>query len=563
MRGPEALAAPGSTTPRATLPPAMDPPSPPRITRALVLALALLVPAASLAPAISGYLAQSPPERIFLGFRHLEVDHYQYGSFLAQARDEGRVLMENRLTGEPQTGRFVLLYLWLAGTLARASGAPDATAWLVLQYVTGVALLLVAWHVAGVFLRDSSERLCAWLLVAVGSGFDWIPWLAERAGLAAASPFARTYAEFWNWSTSGSLQLPMWGCAEIALLLLVASIASRGEHAGPMRLVAAILLPPLAWLVHPYTGLATFAIVALLPAIDALARLARADRPDFALVRSRLRVVAPVLAGALLVLAHVMWSNRDPVVAAVSKQTLWWVRWPSPVAFPVAYGLAFLLAWFGLADVLRRSGLARDLLLAWTFAVLALTFNPWLAGVKFQYLLHLPLCVLAGRGIGTMRERVPWVRRAWERPLLRLAVLACVATGSILAPFKDIRGVGSEARLFASADELSAYEFLRAQPPGIVISPVDIGPRVAWKTGHAIFAGHWFMTLDLERKAGDAARYFSPHAPPTWRAALEAKERLDYVIAGPEERAAGFDAASTGEVIFSAGPWQVARIGER
>ncbi|MFQ5845107.1 MAG: hypothetical protein ACE5JG_08985, partial [Planctomycetota bacterium] len=79
-----------------------------RLPPAPILAVALALPLLSLVPSWEGYLAQSPPDRIFMGFRYMAADHYQYASFIRQAREDGRFLMENLFTSEPQRGVYIM-----------------------------------------------------------------------------------------------------------------------------------------------------------------------------------------------------------------------------------------------------------------------------------------------------------------------------------------------------------------------------------------------------------------------------------------------------------------------
>src|SRR5687768_18323267 len=88
----------------------------------LVLLIAVLVPLLSMIPTWNGYVAERPPEKIFMGFRFMADDHFQYAGFISRSAEEGKLFTENPFTTEPQKGRFVLLYMWMVGQIARLTG---------------------------------------------------------------------------------------------------------------------------------------------------------------------------------------------------------------------------------------------------------------------------------------------------------------------------------------------------------------------------------------------------------------------------------------------------------
>src|SRR5512134_2752271 len=114
-----------------------------RIAPAPVLILALAVPLLGMLATLQGWYGQHPPERIFLGFRYMSGDHYQYASFMRQAQQDGRFLMENRYTTEPQKGVYVFPFFWLLGSVARLTGATLPAVWELFRLTGGFLLILV------------------------------------------------------------------------------------------------------------------------------------------------------------------------------------------------------------------------------------------------------------------------------------------------------------------------------------------------------------------------------------------------------------------------------------
>ena len=86
-----------------------------RALPAPVLVLALVTPLLAAVPTWQGYHYQSPPERVFMGFRYMAGDHAVYAAFMREARDGVGLFMYNPFCSEPQKNVFVLPYLWLTG----------------------------------------------------------------------------------------------------------------------------------------------------------------------------------------------------------------------------------------------------------------------------------------------------------------------------------------------------------------------------------------------------------------------------------------------------------------
>src|SRR5678815_4924727 len=121
-----------------------------------VLLLALL----SMIPTWQGYHFEQPPGKVFMGFRYMAGDHYQYAAFMRQAHDGVGLFMYNPFTTDPQKGVFLLPYFWLLGALSRLAG--DIVIWWNLFRVLGGALYIIAfWSFTGSFFKSSRERVLA------------------------------------------------------------------------------------------------------------------------------------------------------------------------------------------------------------------------------------------------------------------------------------------------------------------------------------------------------------------------------------------------------------------
>src|SRR6058998_1024741 len=104
---------------------------------AAVLLLALMVPLLAMVPVWQGYHFEHPPERVFMGFRYMAGDHFQYAAFMREARDGQGPFMYNPFTSDPQRGVFLLPYFWALGALSRIAGGDLVVWWNVFKVLGG------------------------------------------------------------------------------------------------------------------------------------------------------------------------------------------------------------------------------------------------------------------------------------------------------------------------------------------------------------------------------------------------------------------------------------------
>lgn len=519
-----------------------------------VLALIVLLPMLGLVPNLRGWIEQEPPEKIYVGFWHMTTDHEQYGTFIAQARETGAFFMRDLLTTEPHPGRFMAVYPWLVGRFAALAKVDDAEAWLILQYPAGVLLLVAAWLALGKVTRTREQQVTGFLLATLASGIEWLAWVLMRAGMPLAYLLSPPFAAYWNWNLTGALAVPMWAIAEGVLLTLLALLVAQLERPAPWRVAALFACGPACWALHPYTGTAAFAIVAAIPLMNPLARLAHAQRPDGRIVLARLRVVAPALLGVVPIAIYNAWASKDPAVAHAMSQGVTWTTIVTPTFWPLLYPLPLALGWFGLRSC-RADDVRDEIAVGSTLTIAVLAINPWFSGSKFQYLLMLPLCALAARGASWLRENVGWFEEAWRRKLPAL-VLGIAAIGTLLAPFADITRPADKPARDASAGELEAMSFLKQQPGGSLLAPAERGALAAWKTLHPTYYGHFFLTIKGTERRAEAVRFFDPSTDPAWRADLLARAGIRWVLVPPEV-AGQLAEAAWGRVVFGSDGWLV------
>jgi hypothetical protein len=472
-----------------------------------------------------------------MGFRFMADDHYSYATLIDQSAEEGTLFMENRFTTEPQKGRFLLLYMWLVGKIRRVTGLGIAGSWELARFIAGFVFMLVAWCFSGLLFEDLRKRLLGYLFVGFSGGIGWLVYLLAAQWIRGVNDgYLKDPFNFqWNWSTFGSMLMPLW-VAPAAILLLCAYLVAGSRR--NLRQLLGIVLPPLIWFMHPYTGIAAYATFLLFPLLPLCRAAWRFERVAWEPVRQRLITVWPMLVSVTFVLAYTVWARQDPVYAISAQRVFSWTPTYSIFLYPFAYGLVLPLALYGIKWNASLPDQARDILLAWLAASTILSLNPFLAGVKFQYLVHLPLAFFAAHGLLELRCRSPYVKNLLKG-VGALLVGTLLFMNSALIIVKDYSSTPRDTGIFLSQGDIDAMKFLKNQPPGNVLSSSAAGNRIAWLAAKKVYVGHWFLTIDEGRKLWEVRSFLGPQLSlEEKRSWLSAKE-IRYIYYGSIERSAG------------------------
>jgi hypothetical protein len=81
--------------------------------------------------------------------------------------------------------------------------------------------------------------------------------------------------------------------------------------------------------------------------------------------------------------------------------------------------------------------------------------------------------------------------------------------------------------------------FLKEQPSGNVLSSVASGNRIAWLAAKNVYLGHWFLTIDRDRKLAEVQAFFGPQLSVEQKRAFLTAHQIRYVYYGPIERSVG------------------------
>jgi hypothetical protein len=270
-----------------------------------------------------------------------------------------------------------------------------------------------------------------------------------------------------------------------------------------------------------------------------LAAVARQERLPWARALANVKLAAPALLSFAVVALYLLWARTDAVFAQNAAGTFGWTLNFPVWWYPLSYGLLLPLAWFGLKAALREERLPQDLLLAWLLASLLLAVNPLAAGVKYQYLLFPPIVILAAAGRYDLEASSAWVGRRLKSARWIVVASLLLFLNAPISLIKGFRAAGDDAEIFRSADEIAAMQWLASQPDGVVLSWDRSGRVLPWISGKPVYIAHWFMTLDLRRKASDVAAFFAPQAPASLKRDILRRSNARYIYFGPSEAAMG------------------------
>ncbi len=460
-----------------------------------------LIPAAVAAlrmlPAVSLYAAPAPAGQRFTGVSYLPKDFLQYAAFIRQSAVDGAFFFYDPFTTDPQSSRFVLVFHWLVGVVARVAEISPIDALEGSRIPLVFVFFATLWWFARPFLANPKDRLFAALLVGFASGID--AWLRPFAALFPPGFRERFLQDTWTlqgWSLFASFHNPLWIAALCVALFVLRPLLIGGERSIRQRaLTSAAFL--FVYTLHPYTAIGVLGIAGIQPFVTLLS----GARPDW----RRHLADAATLAPALIVIGALNhWQMQDPVFRATAvgifgSQNL------SPLWYPITLGLLGGMAVVGARRALAELAPHRLALFGWTLAIGALHWLPVLNGYKFVFLLPLPLCLLAAP---VARE----VLGRWRGPGLRER---CVALGASIVLFAgaglqsvdEIRTTRAVSSL--PSELMNVIETLATQPAGNALVPASLGNALPAFTPHRVWLGHWFLTPDFVARSETFRRLFS------------------------------------------------------
>lgn len=451
-------------------------------------------------------------------------------SYLAKMRlgARGEWLFTLRTTSEPHDSALLFLPYLLLGHLARliAGGAPAPVGTLIAVFhgarlVFDLALVLVIYRFAAVFVRRPATRRLALVLITLGGGLGWLVSLLGAGELFGSLPVDFIVPEGYTFLIL--FGLPHLALARSALLLgfLCLFAALRRNSARDTLLAGA------CWIVMGLAVPFYIAVVYTVLGAWGLAVWLRMRRfPTTLFIRAVGAALLP-----LPLLAYNAWVFlTNEVFAQWASQN----QLPSPhlAHYVLGYAVLGLLAIRALRWAWQR-GAARMpylLLVSWVIVAPVLVYVPVNVQRRLAEGVIVPLGILAAIGLRHLTGRRP--------ALVRGAALALALGTSVLLWLGGLVSALAPARpIFRPAAEIEAMEALNAHAPRdtVVLSRHETGNLLPVHTDLIAYVGHGPETIHADEKEARVTAFLRDELAPAPRAALLAE--VDYVLVGPLERA--------------------------
>jgi hypothetical protein len=470
----------------------------------------------------------TPPDLRFGAMLVNPIDGQTYFAKMQQGYD-GSWLFRLPYTYNDEADAFLLTYHLGLGHIARITRLPLAAVYQSARIAGGWAMLVVVYMLLVRVFDTTAERRRAWWFVALTSGLGWI----GLSGTDLVIPESNT---FFAVLTNAHFALAM------ALMVIIFMAVTDGSV-----LVAVVASVALAVL-QPFAPIAVFAALG----VYLLFRWARAPEDErgreLPMKQARAMLVAGLIITPLMLYFYLV-TQRDPILQGWSAQNVT----PSPPVgeYLIGYGVMLILAIPGARFVLKRGRDTDIILVAWAATSPVLLYAPFALQRRFSLGLHIPVVLLGVMGLTyvlapRLRARVtrglPIIVFAISLPSTLLLLLATSTPAFVQPP---------DARLFVTADEAAAFQWLRENVPheSVVIAAPETGLFLPGWADVRVLYGHPFETLDAERMKAIVEQFFSGSVD---RADVIRDYGVDYIFFGPRERKLGTPEPEW-ESVFSVG----------
>lgn len=511
-------------------------------------------------PYVIGW-ASASPDRLFGGATFAVED---INSYFAKMREgaSGEWLFRIVYTSEPHDGALFFLFHLLLGKFAALAGLPLEAVYHLARLLFGALLMLVLYRFIAALTGSTAVRRIAFWLTVFGGGLGWLLMLAGQPNWLGSPPLDLILPEGFTFLVLYAM--PHIALARTLLLLGLLQLWSPPQNlARASALVAdrqvqtsqgfqfdwaAGLRAGCLWttmaLIVPF-----YAVVACAIAIGAF--VAESIR-SINWQHARRLIVACAVTAIFPVYTVVVFTT-NPVFAAWSRQNQ--IASPHPLHYVVAYGVVTGLALASLRRTWRRRDRTWRYVVGWLVAIPPLLYLPFGLQRRLIESWQIPVSLLAA--VTLVRVVLPAVRRSrpvrWLSRLPRytprgmrrwaLSGLLLLATPSfgLLLLDQSLRAAARSSPMFHDAGEVAALDWLnvRTTYADVVLSAYEPGNYLPARVDARAFVGHGPETIDLTDKLPSVKQFYSAATDDSWRRSFLLEWNIDFVFAGPFERALG------------------------
>ena len=490
----------------------------------------LLMGILALMPVLVGY-ANSTPAHTFLGFSFVE-DTQAYAAYVNSGVRENLFVLQDYSTSEVSEGRYIILYFSLIAFVVQLTHLPLDWVWNAFHFFSVVALFFLIAIFLKRLIPDPATRSVALILTGLGGGLGGVLFVLGKFFPIAARIYSHdlTYELGYSFIGFSFHALSVFGL--FFLLLALNDLLKFYERGKPRYLGWTALFLLISALNHPPAGVVGFALVGLFIGVQALHTYRVTHRISLA-------PFAAVIVPGLIWVAYILWARQDPIYLFHQTIYLTWARTESVQWYIFGFGLLGLVGLYGWLRARGSFSHARafELMACW-LVIAFLASNLLTAGVKYLYLLHFPLAVLAAAGCimfwnRFLSARLPSISfRAFVGIFL---LLLCFSAPFVIA--KRSGEVLLEPKHYLSAGEEATIAFAAGLSPGIVASDYRMGSLFSWRTGLRPYVAHGFLTIDFKEKRAAIMEFFSGMMTPENQRAWLEREHITYVLVGTDEQA--------------------------
>ncbi len=455
----------------------------------IIISLAALFFANS--PIIYGYVFQKP-ELHYLGRKAINTnDTYTYIAFIEQAR-QGRLLLENLYTSDPQTPTLIRPLFVVLGFIAQFTGFSSVQAYMFAKLVLGIVFCFVLYHFLKRFFHGSYERVAAFSIVLFSTGLGYIFRFAFPLSSDLWIPESNTFLSLG--------EAPHFILSQTLMLLLFMFLIDGVEKRKYGNFFLASFCALILSLEHPFNIVTTFVVTIFLLCYFLYKKV---------LSKNLLTGMGIVLGAQIVgVLYQAYQTHYNSVLSSWQQNNQ--LPSPSPINFIVGFGLLLPFMFVGLERYLRQQNAYRLLLIFWAASSFVLLYSPLSFQRRISEGIHIPIAIMAAEGILLCAAYISsLVLDRLKNKLFNACVFGVIifmSLGSFVIAFFDLHTVSSDipsSYAYSLAQtEYAAMLALRSHTTfeDAILANSYYGNILPGITGRRVFAGHAVQTPNFEQK---------------------------------------------------------------